>query len=263
MVCKEAHGMSPKTSIATAASGAPEAIAAFQKLKSLQRSRMLVGPEMDHVVVEQYRRMGAILHYMQTQSGTRSFMVASAVPHEGKTLTTVNLALTLSESFKRRVVIVDADLRRPTVHEVLQLPNVNGLNDGLKNGGTAWKPAVIEVTPHLSVLTAGRPNPDPISALTSPRMRQLIDELGTRYDWVILDTPPVGLMPDAHLLAGMVGGAVLVIASGCAPYRMVHRAVESLGRDNIIGVVLNRAKSPGIVDSYGYGGYGRYGDSPE
>jgi capsular exopolysaccharide synthesis family protein len=253
--------MSPKTVSTAVSGGSKEGIATIQKLKTLQRSRMLVGSAMDHVVVEQYRRVGAILHYMQEQGAMRSFMVASAVPHEGKTLTTVNLALTLSESYKRRVIIVDADLRRPTVHEILQLPNVTGLNDGLKATG-AWKPPIIEVSSHLSVLTAGRPNPDPISALTSPRMRQLLEDLGNRYDWVVVDTPPVGLMPDAHLLAGMVGGAVLVVAAGCAPFRMVQRAVEALGHDNIIGVVLNRAKSPGVVDSYGYG-YGRYGEQTE
>jgi capsular exopolysaccharide synthesis family protein len=249
--------MSATTVTTASGGGMAEAIATIQKLGTVQPSRLLVGPGMDHVAVEQYRRLGAVLHYSQGQTALRSFIVASAVPGEGKTLTTVNLALTLSQSFQRRVVVVDADLRRPTVHEVFQLPNVTGLSDGLKAGGT-WKAPLIEVSQHLSVLTAGRPTPDPISALTSERMRQLIHDLGERYDWVIVDTPPVGLMPDAHLLAEMVGGAVLVVAAGRAPFRLVERAVEGLGHDRIIGVVLNRVPPSTVVDTYGYADYGSY-----
>ena len=228
--------------------------ATIQKLHSVHRSPKLVGPEMNPVVLEQYRRLGAVLHHSQAQTGLRSFMVASAVPHEGKTLTAANMALTLSESFQRRVVLVDADLRRPTVHDVFDVPNVTGLNDGLNASGP-WKAPLIEVSDRLSVLTAGRPNPDPIGALTSSRMNQLLEELGERFDWVIVDTPPVGLMPDAHLMAGMVGGAVLVIAAGCAPYKVVLRAVEALGHDRILGVVLNRALTSSADHGYGYAAY--------
>src|SRR5687768_12745533 len=114
---------------------APEPVATIQKLKTAHESLMLVGPMMEPIAVEQYRRLAAVLHHAQTQSGIRSVMIASAVPGEGKTLTSVNLALTLSQSFRKRVVLVDADLRRPTVHEVLQVPNVAGLNEGLKAQG--------------------------------------------------------------------------------------------------------------------------------
>jgi capsular exopolysaccharide synthesis family protein len=232
-------------------------VATIQKLDPTQRSKMLVGPAMDPVVLEQYRRLGAVLHHSQAQTGLRSFMVASAVPSEGKTLTAANIALTLSESFQRRVMLVDADLRRPTVHDVFRVPNVTGLNDGLKAVGP-WKAPLIEVSERLSVLTAGRPNPDPISGLTSERLQQLLQDLGERYDWVIVDTPPVGLMPDAHLLAGMVGGAVLVIAAGRAPYKVVLRACEALGQERILGVVLNRAHISRGDESYGYAAYDYY-----
>ena len=101
------------------------------------------------VAVEQYRRLAGTLHELQVEQGLKTLMVTSALPKEGKTLTVVNLALTLSESCRRRVLLIDADLRRPFIHEVFQLPNVRGLNDvlGSERGELPLQP----VSEHLSV----------------------------------------------------------------------------------------------------------------
>ncbi len=178
-------------------------------------------------------------------------MMASTLAGEGKTLSATNLALTLSESYRRRVALIDADLRRPTVHDMFGLPNVSGLNDVLSANGASCE--IFDVSPCLSVLTAGRPNPDPISGLTSDRMRWLVAAAAKEFEWVILDTPPVGLLPDAGLLGNIVDTVVLIIAAGRTQYRMVHQTVEAIGRDRIFGVVLNRA----AVDPL-WGGYGAY-----
>ena len=168
-------------------------------------------------------------------------MVASALAGEGKTLTATNLALTLSESYRRRVLLIDADLRRPMIHEVFKIPNVSGLSEGI-NASRDQKLSLVELSPHLSVLTAGRPEVDPMSSLTSERMRRLLQEASERFEWVVLDTPPVGLLSDATLLADMVDVSILVIAAGLAPFEAVSKAVAALGRDKIIGVVLNRVE---------------------
>ena len=201
------------------------------------------------VAVEQYRRMAATLHHAQRDRGIRVLMVASAVPGEGKTLTVTNLALTLSESYRRRVLVVDADLRRPMVHQVFGIPNTLGLNDVLK-ASEDRRPAVVQVSPRLHVLTAGRPDPDPMSGLTSERMLRVVREAADRFDWVILDTPPLALLPDANLLGAMVDVAVLVVGAGRTPLKMIERAVETLGRDRIVGVVLNRVEDKNITPEY-------------
>jgi capsular exopolysaccharide synthesis family protein len=190
------------------------------------------------VAVEQYRRLAAAVHELQMARGLKTLMVTSAVPREGKTLTVTNLALTLSGSYGRRVLLIDADLRRPTIHEVLRLRNASGLNDLLVSGRNGLR--VVEAAPRLHVLTAGRPTNNPMAALTSERMRTLLQEAEAAYDWILLDAPPVGIMPDAGLLAGITGACLLVIAAGSTPYKMVQRAVEELGRDCIVGTVLNR-----------------------
>ena len=89
------------------------------------------------------------------------------------------------------------------------------------------------------LLPAGRPDPDPIGGLTSARMRSILDEAAARFDWVILDAPPMGPMADANLLASMVDGAVFVVRSGRTHHQAAQRAIEALGRERILGVVLN------------------------
>jgi len=204
--------------------------------------------ELGSAIVEQYRRLAATLHQAQCNDGIKVVMVASALPGEGKTLTAVNLALTLSESYARRVLLIDADLRRPTMHDMFQVPNASGLTDGLKARND--RPlTVLKLSARLSLLPAGKPDNDPMSALTSERMRRVIEEAATTFDWVVLDTPPVGLLPDTHLLAAMVNVAVLVVRANRTPCALIHRAIESLDRNRVIGVVLNgvddRAVSPG------------------
>jgi protein-tyrosine kinase len=203
--------------------------------------------------IEQYRRLAATLHHAQTQSGLKIVMVASAMPGEGKSLTATNLALTLSESYRRNVLLIDADLRRPSLHEIFQIPNIAGLNEALTT--MDMLPPAFALSPRLTLLPAGRPNPDPIGVLTSQAMRDLVRDAGAGFDWVIVDTPPVGLLTDANLLARMVDAVVMVVAVGKVSYKIVQRAADALGRDRIIGVVLNRAADSPFGDTYKYEGY--------
>jgi capsular exopolysaccharide synthesis family protein len=189
--------------------------------------------------VEQYRRLAAALHEMQSQHAIKTVMVSSAVPGEGKTLTATNLALTLSHSYRRRVMLIDADLRRPGVHHVFQVPNEMGLGDGLRD--EAGPLPVIEVSDRLTVLPAGRPNSNPTAGLTSDRMRAILEEAAKRFDWVILDSPPIGLMADAKLMSTLVDGVLLIVGAGSTDYQLAQAAIDEVGRERIIGTVLNRA----------------------
>jgi capsular exopolysaccharide synthesis family protein len=207
--------------------------------------------------VEQYRRLAARLHVAQSEQRTRIVMVTSALPGEGKTLSAANLALTLSESYRRQVLLVDADLRRPCVHDIFRLPNLGGLNDGVKSD-TYRKVPLIKVTEHLTVLTAGRPDPDPMSVLSSNRMRQVLEEAGSTFEWVIVDTPPIGMLSDAHLLTSLVDTVLLVVEAAATPLDAIKSAVDVVGRDRILGVILNRADDALPHVRYGYDYYNEY-----
>jgi capsular exopolysaccharide synthesis family protein len=200
--------------------------------------------------IEQYRRLAATLHEAQVERGLRRVAITSALPEEGKTLTAANLALTLSESFGRRVLLIDADLRRPGVHAVFGVANASGLTEALSS--PARDPAFAAVSPRLSVLTAGRVGQNPLAALSSERMRELLEECSARFDWVLLDTPPVGVLSDAQVVARLAGSVLLVIAAGSTSYPIVERAVEDLGRECIIGTVLNRVDDRVIPEARYY-----------
>jgi capsular exopolysaccharide synthesis family protein len=213
--------------------------------------RRLIGHDSRPTELEQYRRLAAALHDAQMARGIRTVMMTSALPREGKTLTTLNLAITLSESYGRRVLLVDADLRWPSIHQVLGLPNTRGLSEALRDESLEF--SFIEMSPHWSVLLAGISGNNPLAGLTSERMGVLLDAFENRFDWVLLDTPPVGFLPDARLLARLIQCVVLVIGAGSTPASMVERAVAELGAESILGTVLNRVEAhdmPAAGDYY-------------
>jgi capsular exopolysaccharide synthesis family protein len=208
------------------------------------------------VSLEQYRRLGAVLHEAQAQNKSKTVMITSALPHEGKTLTLVNLALTLCESYARRVLVIDADLRGPSLHTILDIPNDRGLSEVLQDGHHELP--FIAVSGRLSALTAGTPGPAPLAGLSSRRMGEVLAECAARFDWVLVDTPPVGVLPDAQVLARLVGEVILVIGAGSTPAAAIERAIAELGGpDAISGTVLNRVDERQIPDAGYYSQYRR------
>jgi len=244
----------------TTTSAEPES-ALFERIDARLNEKIVVDENMGAGSREQYRRLAAVLHDAQGTTGLQVVMVASAVAGEGKTLTASNIALTFSESYQKRVLLIDGDLRRPTLHSVFRLDTASGLADGLLST-TETKMLVRQVSARLAVLPAGRPSSDPMAGLTSERMKRLLNEARQSFDWIILDTPPVMLLPDAHLMTSMVDGAVLVVRANATPHELVRRATEALGRSRILGVVLNRAELSSQHGHYQYYGYG-YGASPK
>ncbi len=205
---------------------------------------------------EQYRKLAAGLHDRQTTGGLKVVLIVSATAGEGKTLTSANLAMTLSESYRDRVLLVDGDLRRPALHRLFGLPAVSGLSEGLATSNGQKLP-IRRLSERLTVLPAGRPNPDPMAGLKSERMREILEEARERFDWVIIDTPPLVFLPDAHLLARLSDGVVLVVRAECTAYPLVQRGIDAVGKDRILGVVLNGATAEAFSD-YGHHYYDQY-----
>lgn len=213
--------------------------------------------------LEQYRRLAAALHQHQEERRIKVVLVTSALPGEGKTLTAANLALTFSRSYQRRVLLIDGDLRRPAVHKLFGVANSAGLAEALKDGRDAL--TVLQMAPQLCLLPAGLPHPEPLSALVSERMRVVLDRAAEAFDWVYIDSPPMAVLPDANLLGRMVDAVLLIVRAGVAPHRAVVKAVETLGRDRIVGVVLNGVDPSTLARHYGYpqyDGHERYAGKP-
>ena len=247
---------------------APEAqLAVFTEFNKKLVERLVVPNGAPHQMIEEYRKLAAALHHAQLAHGTKVIMVTSASPGEGKTLTASNLALTLSQSYQRHVLLIDADLRKPTVHEVFGVDNSSGLIDALREAPekTDRHVPLIQVSTRLELLLSGGVTPDPMSLLTSDTLRGLLKDASEAFDWVIVDTPPAAFLPDCNLMSSAVDAALIVVRAFVTPYPLVQRVVEAVGHDKVLGVVLNHAEqSPqsgyyGYGYGYNYGGYGYYG----
>lgn len=212
------------------------------------------------MMTEEYRRVAAVLHHAQMAQGTKVLMVTSACPGEGKTLTATNLALTLSQSYERRVLLIDADLRKPALHDLFDLKNTSGLLDALRSDPAKGDRSVpvVQLFSRLHVLLTGGVPPDPVSLLTSDALHSLVKDSAEAFDWVILDTPPAAFLPDCKLLSTIVHATVLVVRAFATPYPLVQQVVEAVGHDKIVGVVLNHSEHA-RNSSYYYSGYGYYG----
>jgi capsular exopolysaccharide synthesis family protein len=208
------------------------------RFDSIGDEKLVVTDRCNAVSLEEYRRLAATLHAVQSERGLRTLMVTSAAPRDGKTLTVTNLALTLSESYGRRVLLIDGDLRHPSVHTLLRMPNTTGLNDVLRSEHLPLP--LVEVSPTLTFLPAGRSDGSRFIGVASDRMRAVIQEAAARFDWVLVDTPPIVLLSDAKLMAELADAVVFVISAGVTPYSLVQRAIAELGPERILGTVLNR-----------------------
>lgn len=201
------------------------------------------------VFAEGYRTLRTALSYSWPEEGSRVILLTSAGPGEGKTLTSVNLGLTLA-SLTARVLLIDCDMRRPHAHACLGGYRSPGLSDVLV-GKADFDKAIQrpEVAP-LHLLAAGTAVPSPADLLTVGAVRRVIEELRLRYDWIVLDTPPANAVADPLILAPLVDGVVIVTGAEMLPRAAVrgvlHRVAETGVR--ILGVVLNRAR----VDRYSY-----------
>jgi capsular exopolysaccharide synthesis family protein len=233
----------------------PDNAGVISGFNSQWRDRLVVSPDSEPFLIEQFTRLAATLHQGQAANNLRSVMVTSASPSDGKTLTAINLALILSESYQRRVLLIDGDLRRPSIHDVSAMPNVMGLSEGLR-AKTEQKLTVFRLTKNLSLLPAGRPDPDPMGGLTSSRMRRILADASSRFDWVVIDAPPVGTVADASILSEMIDGVLMVVRAGKTGYELTQKAIEAVGRDRILGVVLNAVENVSAT-SYEYANYYR------
>ena len=201
------------------------------------------------LAAEQYRSLRTRLAQMEGSGGLRTVLITSPQKGDGKSVTASNLALTVAQELQRRVVIVEADLRKPSLQHMFGLPPGPGLSEYL-TGAVELKDAMQFVPEHnLTLMTAGAAPLNPAELLGSTAMRRLLDHLRTRFDRVILDTPPVLPLADVAILAPMVDGSLLVVRAGVTPKPAIENALRAFDASRLLGVVLNEA---GIEQDYRY-----------
>ena len=214
--------------------------------------------EMDpgSLAVEAYRSLRTNIQFATPDVKAPCYLITSAGPGEGKSLTSTNLGITLAQ-MGQRVILVDADMRRPVLHRLFGMERGNGLSDVLAANGT-WRDYVRSTKVEgLDMLAAGQLPPNPAELLASDRMRALIEELRENYDLVLVDSPPAVALTDASILGRIVNGSFLVVRSGVASTEAVRRAkmtLENVG-SRLLGAIFNGAS---LQEGLGLPGYYRY-----
>lgn len=216
--------------------------------------------DLKNPATEAYRVIRTSIQFAQAGKELKTLAVTSCMPNEGKSITVANLAVVLTQAGKS-VLLLDCDMRNPTVHKNFNLSNKVGLSSCISMG-TALSDAVQKTSIEgLYALTGGVIPPNPSELLGSEQMKNVLQRAKEQYDYVLIDTPPVMPVTDALIVSRFVDGMILVIASGEVKVdlaRDVKKQLQHAGA-NILGVVLNKVRSEHHGYGYGYGYYYYYG----
>ncbi|UYT84625.1 CpsD/CapB family tyrosine-protein kinase [Priestia megaterium] len=224
------------------------------KLLTLKR-RLLAHNSPKDPVAEQYRTIRTNIQFSGADQEIKSIVLTSTGPGEGKSTTASNLATVYAQQ-GLRVLLIDADLRKPTAHYTFRLENHVGLTNVLTKQSTLGQAIQGTEVPDLFLLTSGPIPPNPAELLASNNMTELLKEMKQEFDMVIFDTPPVLAVADAQILANQVEGSILVVSSGKTDKEAALKAKEQLLKANakVLGAVLNNRKMEEGSDYYYYYG---------
>jgi len=214
-------------------------------------SRLVTLTDEHSLGAEKFRLLGARLRHLQAQRGIKKVLVTSSVVEEGKSLVAANLALTLAQA-KLRTLLVEGDLRQPSLSQLFGLGKLRGISE--------WGQAEESVARYLYrlngvplwFLPAGAVPGQPLKILQSPRLSELITQLSSWFDWIVVDSTPLLPLADVNVWARLTDGMLLVIREGRTPGKLLRKALESLDNPKLIGVVFNEA----TASQHRY--YGRY-----
>jgi capsular exopolysaccharide synthesis family protein len=215
---------------------------------------LIAGLAPKSLAAEQYRSLRTRLAHTEGPGGLRTILVTSPQKGEGKSVTAANLSLTMAQELHRRVVLVDADLRKPSLQHLFGLPPGPGLSEYL-TGAVDLKDAMKFLPEHnLTLIPAGAAPINPAELLGSTAMRRMLDHLRARFDRVILDTPPVLPLADVAILAPLVDGSMMVVRAGYTPKPAIENSLRAFDTSRLLGVVLNESGLEQDYRDYRYDG---------
>ncbi|MDR7002196.1 CpsD/CapB family tyrosine-protein kinase [Neobacillus niacini] len=223
--------------------------------KSNNRRNLVAMIDPKSTIAEQYRTIRTNIQFSSVDQEARTLMVTSAGPGEGKSTTVANLAVVLAQQGKK-VLLVDADLRKPTVHYTFNKTNTFGLTSVLTKQVKLEEAVVESAERNLFVLSSGPIPPNPAELLSSMAMEVFLENALEEYEMVLFDAPPVLAVTDAQILANKCDGTILVVSSGKTEKDKLEKAKELLeaAQSKIVGVVLNNKKIDSKSNYYYYYG---------
>ena len=213
-------------------------------------------------ISEAYRILRTNIEFSNIDKNIKTILITSSQQNEGKSTSISNLASTFASLENKKVLIIDCDLRNPSVHKMFNVSNISGLTDVLTGQKDIEKCIEKTKVKNLDILKAGKIPPNPSEILQSKKMRNFMEVIKEYYDYIFIDSPPVGIVADASILAQYADGTILLVAANEADIEATKIAKERLEgvNANILGAILNKFEADS--KSYGYYNY-YYGSTSE
>jgi len=202
---------------------------------------------------EKFRTLRSRLYQIAATHPLKKLVITSAMPGEGKTFVTTNLAQSFVRQTDRRVLLIDADLRASRLHLLLGAPDRPGLSDYLRGDADEFQVTQVGPSGNLCLIPGGQEITNPSELMHSDRMRHLLERMSQVFDWVILDSPPAMAVHDSSILADMSDGVIFVVRAGSTDFEIAQKASSEFRDKNLLGVVLNRVEKGDSYNDYYYG----------
>jgi protein-tyrosine kinase len=217
--------------------------------------------------IEQFRRLRSRVYEAQFEAPLKTILMASGMPSEGKSFVAANLAMSMARNSSNNILLIDGDLRRPTLHDLLGAPDVPGLSDYLagtvdlidvmqryRSPETA-EDAGADISSNLTFIPSGKPSEKSSELVANHRIEELIAIVSPYFDWILIDSPPVLAVTDAVDLARVADAVLLVARGGSTPYDIAQRAQATFSNSRMLGFVLNAVKDAPHKGAYNYDYY--------
>jgi capsular exopolysaccharide synthesis family protein len=217
-------------------------------------ARLVCLTQKDSLAAEKFRFLAVRLRQLQQNRAVKKLLVTSSIPEEGKSMISANLALSLARKKRQRVLLLEGDLRRPTLYESFGLRSLLGVSEWLKSGSSEVKNLYYFEEAGLWFLPAGSLPENPMELMQSGRLAELMEQLTVWFDWIVIDSPPVLPLADTSVWSRLADGILLVAREGTTRKRELQRGLDTLDHSKLLGLVLNSSDS---TDQSNY--YQRYG----
>jgi capsular exopolysaccharide synthesis family protein len=229
-------------------------IAQFQSLQiplpSQSQLVCLTGKE--SLAEENFRFLGVRLRHLRRERPLQRVLITSTIPREGKSTVAANLACTLARKKQQRTLLLEGDVRRPSLTKLFGLDSMPGLCELLQRDDNKITNIYRLEGPNLWILPAGSASGNPLELLQSGRLTSLMDQLTSLFDWIIIDSPPVLPLADTSVLSRLADGILLVARQGVTEKRQLQRGLEAVDHKKLIGALLNGSHSSAAGDHYYY-----------
>ena len=227
----------------------------FAQFKSQQvevpaKNRLVCFTDGESLAAENFRFLGIRLQHLRRERALKKVLITSTIPQEGKSMVSANLACTLSRRMQQRTLLVEGDVRRPTLSQMFGLGTLPGISECLQGAGNLMTSVYHLEGPGLWFLPAGSAPKNPLELLQSERLSVMMEQLTAWFDWIIIDSPPVMPLADTSVWMRLADGILLVVREGTTEKRQLVRGLEALEPKKLIGALVNGSKRSTPSDYY-------------